>query len=54
MDSSLPATTTYGANFTFQCQTGFKKNGTNGIKDDVVSCLKTGKWDLGGLRCIGA
>ena len=44
---------TYNTNFTFECESNFTLAGNNSNPDNVVSCMKNGKWDLGGLRCNG-
>ena len=51
---TLPSMTTYGATFTFECGPGFRLVGNNSRHDNVVSCMVTGRWDLGGLGCVGA
>lgn len=49
----LPSTTTYGESFTFECEPGFTIAGNNSRQDNVVSCMASGRWELGGLRCVG-
>ena len=49
----LPSTTTFGNHFVFACEPGFVIIGTNGRDDKVVTCTKTGRWNIGGLRCEG-
>ena len=49
----LPTKTTYGASFVFACQPGFTLMGNNSDAGKNVKCLENGRWDLGGLRCIG-
>jgi len=51
---TLPSITTYRATFTFECGPGFRLVGNNSRHDNVVNCMATGRWDLGGLGCIGA
>ncbi|KAK2173065.1 hypothetical protein NP493_905g00052 [Ridgeia piscesae] len=49
----VPSTTTFGNDFVFECEPGFDIIGTNGRDDKVVTCTKTGRWNIGGLRCEG-
>jgi len=49
----VPSTTTFGNDFVFACEPGFDIIGTNGRDDKVVTCTKTGRWNIGGLRCEG-
>jgi len=50
---NLPTKTTYGASFVFECEREFTLKGNNSDAGKKVTCLENGRWDLGGLRCIG-
>jgi len=47
------ANATYNTNFTFTCADNFSRVGNNSDENFVVTCMKDGRWNLGGLRCIG-
>ncbi|XP_055866862.1 sushi, von Willebrand factor type A, EGF and pentraxin domain-containing protein 1-like isoform X2 [Biomphalaria glabrata] len=60
--SQLPGTepymftsTTYGSSFIFKCKGNFMIQGQSSIsRTSVVTCMSSGFWDFGDLRCMGA